>query len=177
MGEIVQTGPLGASGFWSNFWSVLKEAGGAGFVPRDCRKAGDGALCPGDPGGEPHEPETGKKAGKIETTPFGNRKNNVRNQNCHFSSFMRSWFPRFVSVCNCLLAAYALKSSLHMMSTLPSSAGRLDSRGVELLLKLTKGLVTYEIPLISLWMICVSVILWISPGVSKTENNQTKDNE
>jgi hypothetical protein len=22
--------------------------------------------------GEPHEPETGKKAGKIETTPFGN---------------------------------------------------------------------------------------------------------
>ena len=54
-------------------------------MPRDCRKAGDGALCPGDPGGEPHEPETGKKAGKIETTPFGNRKNNVRNQNCHFS--------------------------------------------------------------------------------------------
>src|SRR5580700_5264720 len=85
MGEIIQTGPLGASGFWSNFWSVLNEAGGAGFVARNCGKAGDGPLCPGDPGGESHEPETGKKAGKIETTPFGNRKNNVRNQNCHFS--------------------------------------------------------------------------------------------
>src|SRR5580700_10084002 len=51
----------------------------------DWINAGDGALYAGDPGGEPHEPETGTEAGTVETTPFGNRKGRMKNQNCHFS--------------------------------------------------------------------------------------------
>jgi hypothetical protein len=56
-----------------------------GVVAMSWTKAGDVALYAGDPGGEPDEAETGPEAGKNERMPFENRKDHMRNENCHFS--------------------------------------------------------------------------------------------
>src|SRR5580700_6929052 len=64
----------------------LVDAGtDGGVIALDRTNTEDGALYAGDPGGEPHEPETGTEAGTVETTPFGNRKGRMKNQNCHVS--------------------------------------------------------------------------------------------
>jgi hypothetical protein len=63
---------------------VVAEADGS-VVALGWTNAGDGALYPGDAGGQPHEMETGKEVGETETTPFKNRKDRMKNQNCHFS--------------------------------------------------------------------------------------------
>jgi hypothetical protein len=77
--------------------SAAAAGAAAGVVALDCRIAGDRALYAGDSGGELHDPETGKKAGKIETAPFGNRKGRMRNQYGHFSMpdpFLTLFRPR-----------------------------------------------------------------------------------
>ena len=56
-----------------------------GAIAMGWAEVGDGALYPRDPGGQSDEPATGRKAGKIEKTPFASRKDRMRNQNCHFS--------------------------------------------------------------------------------------------
>jgi len=56
----------------------------AGF-PRHSDLPRQSAAAAGATAGESHEPETGKEAGKNETTPFGNRSDRMKNHECHFS--------------------------------------------------------------------------------------------